>query len=121
MYQSPQASKSLALVLLIRAVSKRAHLLTHHISMHHKITWYRSQVESSFTTFSTHDSEPRSTTSSASVHSSASDESNASDFSSPTRRPSSDNLEDSRLQLLGDLSQNPLGLSGPPASPASNF
>ncbi|PRD28858.1 UNVERIFIED_CONTAM: Hr39 [Trichonephila clavipes] len=58
--------------------------------------------------------EPRSTTSSASVHSSASDESNASDFSSPTRRPSSDNLEDSRLQLLGDLSQNPLGLSGPP-------
>ncbi|KAG8200425.1 hypothetical protein JTE90_000508 [Oedothorax gibbosus] len=58
--------------------------------------------------------EPRSTTSSASVHSSASDESNASDFSSPTRRPSSDNLDDSRFQLLGDLSQNPLGLSGPP-------
>nr|WCS71194.1 hormone receptor-like protein 39 [Pardosa pseudoannulata] len=59
--------------------------------------------------------EPRSTTaSSASVASSASDESNASDFSSPTRRPSSDNLEESRLQLLGDLSQNPLSLSGPP-------
>ncbi|KFM78132.1 Nuclear hormone receptor FTZ-F1 beta, partial [Stegodyphus mimosarum] len=58
--------------------------------------------------------EARSTTSSASVASSASDESNASDFSSPTRRPSSDNLDDSRLQLLGDLSQNPLSLSGPP-------
>lgn len=56
--------------------------------------------------------ETRSTASSASVASSASDESNASDFSSPTRRPSSENLEDSRL--LGDLSQNPLGLSGPP-------
>lgn len=52
--------------------------------------------------------------SSASVASSASDESNASDFSSPTRRPSSDNLEESRLQLLGDLSQNPLSLGGPP-------
>ncbi|XP_015931207.1 nuclear hormone receptor FTZ-F1 beta [Parasteatoda tepidariorum] len=58
--------------------------------------------------------EGRSTTSSASVHSSASDESNASDFSSPTRRPSSDNLEDTRLQLLGDLSQNPLNIGGAP-------
>ncbi|XP_054716291.1 LOW QUALITY PROTEIN: nuclear hormone receptor FTZ-F1 beta-like [Uloborus diversus] len=57
--------------------------------------------------------EARSTTSSASVASSASDESNASDFSSPTRRPSSDNLDDSRLQLLSDLSQPP-NLGGPP-------